>query len=230
MRNNLTWLGLLIGIISLGCNRNTVEHDDKKRLPFEISCIDYASILDDDGADSEIGTVFCDGIKLQYDYGRYSNDTPISIFESFQKQFYAYHYSNFFEAIYLEEKLRDVLKDSIAILSAIEGKIDGRYILECEVCDGTATLSFNDTEFLFPFNTNDVARGNHEKYKITIENLPNQMYKKTYISKQKSGILIAPKGSRSNSRGRARLSINTSTDETVEVEKILSSISLKNSI
>ena len=226
MLNRIIIFGLIAVIVS-SCNRKIQVQQEIENIPFNIKCEKYIH-QPGIGIDSEIGTVVCDDISLTYDYGLFSNSKPESMLESFSKSFYAYHYSNFFDAIFIEEKLREVFKDSVHIAKVVKSIVDERYIVNCDKCNATAYLIFNDTPFLYPFMANDKAVENHLIFDISTVAEDNY-YKKMYLSKDghSSGVYIAPLGNPRKNRGDKKLSVTTTHLPSVQLKGILRSIELK---
>lgn len=229
MKNNTLIVSSFIILCFSSCSRKL--NDESKMnsvLPFHIEC-ETSQHIPQSGMDSEIGTLICDNYTFQYDYGRYSNSQPISLYESFSKKFYAFHYSKFFEAIFVEEKVREVLKDSITILEVDNQRLEGKYIVDCTNCNATAKLSFADNTFLYAFNPSTKVIDNEIDYSINIEELVNGYYKKTFISKNENiqGVYIAPTGNFAKSRMKNRLSITCKEEKSDQLKTILNSIYLK---
>lgn len=197
-------------------------------LPFYIEC-ESIQHTPKSGIDSKVGMLTCDNYTFQYDYGRYSSMQPISLFESFTKKFYAYHYSKFFEAIYVEEKLREPLKDSITILEVVNRRFEGKYIVDCTDCMATAKLSFADNVFLYAFNPSPKAIENENDFAIQIDFDENDYYKKTFISNKENihGVYIAPSGNFNKSRMKNKLVISTEGKISDPLQSILNSIHIK---
>lgn len=220
---------LLTTLFLFSCNRNTLKTQEKvSPLPFNIDCRNFEHTTGF-GIDSQIGTVDCDGYIFNYEYGRYSSNRPISLCESFSKKFYSYYYSKFFEAIYVEEKVHDVLKDSIVIVEVVNKRFDKKYIVDCKPCMATAKLLFADKEFLFAFNPNEEILKNENSYNFSIVGIDKTYYKKTYISKEENmhGVYFAPNSNSSKSRLKNKLSVTIDTTLSNTLEQILMSIKLK---
>lgn len=216
-------------ILILSCNKS-LKHAVTKgsSLPFYIKC-EHLEHSPGNGIDSQVGTIKCDEYTLQYDYGRYSNSKPLSLYESFSKKFYAFHYSKFFEAIYVEEKLREPLKDSISIIEVVNQRYDGRYIVDCTDCTGSAKISFAKNEFLYAFNPNKSVLENEKNYTLEVEKVEKGYYKKTYYSHNDDshGVYLAPVGNFAKSRMKDKLSVSVDTAITDKLQQILHSIQLK---
>lgn len=226
MMNRLMFFGIVL-IAFFSCNRKVQLNNKVEDIPFVINCEELIH-LPGKGMDSKIGTIVCDDVTLTYDYGRHSNSKPESMIESFSKSFYAYHYSKFFDAVLVEEKLRNVFVDSVQIINVKKIVLDEKYIVNCNDCNATAFLKFNDIVFLYPFKLNDEVAKNHMLFDISHMQLENY-YKKIYISKetQSSGVYIAPLGNPRKSRKLNRLSIATSQTSNAHVAAILASVRLK---
>jgi len=217
----------LILIISSSCSRKIQHGNGLGEIPFIINC-DKLIHLSGDGIDLKIGTIICDDISLSYDYGLFSNSKPESMIESFSKSFYAYHYSRFFDAIFIDEKLREAFKDSVQIEKVDNEIVDEKYIINCNDCNATAYLIFNDITFLYPFIVNDKVVMNQRKFDID-RTVISDYYKKIYITKedQYSGVYIAPLGKPTKNRKKRKLSVTTTHLPSLRLKKIFKSIELK---
>ncbi len=228
--SKITFLLLIIyAILFASCSRKLNSNtENETTLPFNINCQKIKHIVGE-GIDSQVGTIICDGYELQYDYGRYSNAKPLSLHESFSKQFYAFHYSKFFESIYVEEKVREILRDSISILNVSHKRYDEKYIVDCKPCIATAKLLFTENEFLYAFNPNEEILKNESRYNFSIEDLDKAYYKKMYTSKQGNvhGVYFAPNGNTVKSRLKNKLSLTIDTTMSNTLREILRSIELK---
>ena len=224
--NRIILFGWILIIIS-SCNRNVKVQNGLDDIPFIINC-DMLIHQPEEGIDSKIGTIICDDISLSYDYGLYCNSKPESMIESFSKSFYAYHYSKFFDAIFLDEKLRETFKDSVQITKVIKEMVDDKYIINCNECNATAYLVFNDITFLYPFIMNDKIVNNHRIFDISHTRL-NDYYKKTYLTKEDltSGVYIAPLGKPTKNRMKMKLNVTTTQLPSPLLIEILESIELK---
>lgn len=228
MIKRMVWV-VLASFVIIACNRSHKLESNMDSIPFTIVChnLIHKPLA---GVDSQIGTIICDGIVLSYDYGLYSNNGPLTLDESFEKSFYAYHYSKFFDAIFIDEKLRESFKDSVKIIKVEEGISKDKYIVNCRNCNATAHLLFNETIFYYPFTFNKDNASNRTKYEIVFERMSGY-FKKTYMSKQlgSSGIYIAPLGNpRRNRRSRSKqLSVTTSHNPDTNLNNIFASIQLK---
>ena len=226
MRSRLFLFGVILILIS-SCNRNLNVQKSLEEIPFTIDCNSLTHQAGQ-GSDSKIGTIVCDEISLSYDYGLYSNSKPESMIESFSKSFYAYHYSKFFDAIYMDERMREILKDSVQIVEVTNDIIDEKYIANCNECNSTAYLIFNNTTYFYPFILNDNIVENYMMFDFEHIEL-DQFYKKIYLSKEgrSSGVFIAPLGKPRKNRSVKKLSVVTNDHPSTELKKILESIELK---
>lgn len=218
----------LTGFVISSCHRNSqADHDEIVEIPFIVNCNELEH-TPGKGIDSVIGTIVCDEISLSYDFGIHSKSNPKSMIEYFSNSFYAYHYSKFFDAIFLDDKLREAFKDSVQISSVEKVIRDDKYIVECNDCDATAYLIFNGITFLYPFVMNENVIRNHTLYDINISE-KGDFYKKTYLSKNdlSSGLYIGPLGNPRLNRNKKRLSITTEHNPTKKLLAILESIQLK---
>ena len=217
----------LVLIISSSCNRKIQQGNGLEEIPFKINC-DKLTHLIGDGIDSQIGTIICDDISLSYDYGFYSNSEPESMTESFSKSFYAYYSSKFFDAIFFDNRMREIFKDSVQIMKVDNQIVDEKYIINCKDCNATAYLKFNDITFLYPFIVNDKVVMNQRKFDID-RIIISDYYKKIYISKEgkSSGVFIAPLGKPIKNRKKNKLSVFTTHLPTSRLKKIFESIDFK---
>jgi len=231
MKNNiLSFLSIAIIVSAISCNRPSTQMIvEDESLPFNIDCSQY-SHTPKQGTDSRIGTITCDDITLNYDYGKYSFAGPSTHYENFVKSFYAVRYSQFFEAILVQEKVREILKDSVQIISAEKGRIqDKKYIVDCKECDATATLIFNKIEYYYGFIMNKKLEKEHFSYSISIEDTDQEYYKKTYynVADGSQGILIAPTGNPAKNRKKNKLSVTSWDTQSDRLKRKLKSISLR---
>ena len=226
MINRILFFSFILVIIS-SCNRNVEVQNRLEDIPFIVNC-DRLIHQPGEGTDSKIGTIICDDISLSYDFGLYSNSKPESMIESFSKSFYAYHYSKFFDAIFIDEKMREAFKDSVQITKVVKEIVDEKYIVNCNDCNATVYLKFNDITFLYPFIVNDKVVKNHMMFDISHKEF-NDFYKKTYLTKEdlSSGVYIAPLGKPSKNRKKKKLSVTTTHLPNPLLQKILESIELK---
>lgn len=226
MMNRIILFGWIL-IIASSCNRNVKVQNGLDDIPFIINC-DKLIHQPEKGIDSKIGTIICDNISLSYDYGLNSNSKPESMIESFSKSFYAYHYSKFFDAIFLDEKLRETFKDSVQITKVIKEIVDNKYIINCNECNATAYLIFNDITFLYPIIINEKIVNNYRIFDISHKRL-NGYYKKTYLTKEDltSGVYIAPLGKPTKNRKKMKLSVTTTQLPSPLLIEILESIEMK---
>lgn len=217
----------LILIISSSCNRKIQRGIGLEEIPFIINC-DKLTHLSGEGIDSQIGSIVCDDIILSYDYGLYSNSKPESMIESFSKSFYAYHYSKFFDAIFIDKRMIETFKDSVQIAKVDNQIVDEKYIINCNDCNSTAYLIFNDITFLYPFIVNDKVVMNQRKFNID-RTVISDYYKKIYMSKEGkySGVYIAPLGRPIKNRKKNKLSVKTTHLPSFRLKKIFESIELK---
>ena len=221
-------ISLTLSFAWISCNRtnSTLIEDDS--LPFTIECKSYLHTLGD-GIDSQIGTLICDDMIFNYEYGRYSSDKPITLYESFRKSFYAYHYSKFFDAIFIDEQVRDVLLDSVTIRKVTTEKQSGKYIVDCPDCNATAILTFNNREFLYGFSQSPKLIESQSNYDTKVEATDQQYYKKTYskLNSDKHGVYLAPTGNPRKNRRKNKLNITTHAKSNQNLIQILKSIRLK---
>ncbi len=226
MRNKIILLSVVLIIIT-SCNRKVKIPQDLSGIPFTINC-DRLSHQPLQGLDSQVGTIICDGISLSYDYGNYSSNRPLSMIESFAQSFYAYHYSRFFDAIYIEEKLRETFKDSVTISKVERKMLNEKYIVNCDQCNATAHLIFNDISFLYPFTVNERIAKNQMMFDIKYVE-KGDSYKKTYLTRHDSisGLYIGPLGDPRKNRRSQKLSILTQELPSNKLKEILESIELK---
>ena len=148
--------------------------------------------------------------------------------ESFSKSFYAYHYSKFFDAIFIDKRMIETFKDSVQIAKVDNQIVDEKYIINCNDCNSTAYLIFNDITFLYPFIVNDKVVMNHRKFTID-RTVISDYYKKIYMSKEGkySGVYIAPLGRPIKNRKKNKLSVKTTHLPSSRLKKIFESIELK---
>ncbi len=155
---NIVILIIVVTIFS-SCNRNMKSSkfaekgllDEEIIIP-NINCKE--TILQ--GIDSKVGSIKCEDVQLSYDYGRYSNKGPNSLFDSFQNTFKSYHYSNFFRIIGMDEKAYQSLKSRVKIIEAIPMvSFSDQTIIECKTCNAVAKLYFENKVFNYPYQENN---------------------------------------------------------------------------
>lgn len=224
---NRTFLFGFFSILLFSCSRNIEMEKEVIEVPFLINC-DKVIHQPGQGVDSKIGTIICDDISFTYDYGLYSNSNPQSMMESFSKSFYAYHYSKFFEAILVDEKLWESFKDSVDIVEVVNEIIDQKYIVNCKDCNATAYLIFNDNTFLYPFILNERIANNHKLFDLTYIRI-GDFYKKIYLTNKElsSGVFIGPLGNPRKNRRNKKLNVTTNHRPDAKLKEILESIKLK---
>ena len=100
--------------------------------------------------------------------------------------------------------------------------------INCNDCNSTAYLIFNDITFLYPFIVNDKVVMNQRKFNID-RTVISDYYKKIYMSKEGkySGVYIAPLGRPIKNRKKNKLSVKTTHLPSSRLKKIFESIELK---
>ena len=223
----LFFLQAFLLIISYGCvsNKSKTNKD-------EISGNDIFTIVSDcmfkadQGIDSQLGTVSCGNVLLNYDYGRFSYPGPITLEEDFANGFRGIFYVKFFDLIHIDQKVHRLFLDSVKVLDIRRPKPEDKLLFPCPNCNAIATVSFRNRIYQYPY-TNNKSLWTMSDYEVTVDTIlgyKRKLYMATNDSLP-SGLFLSPV---INPRQANKLSvvIHTKVDP-VAARKLLMSIRLK---
>jgi hypothetical protein len=204
------------------CNKKTVSFYQDDYIKIEnINCTESDSPK---GIDSAVKTLNCDGIKLYYDYGMYSNSGPKSLYESFKSSFRSYHHRSFFQKIHMDEKLYRLFIDSVNIISVFKKDDNEKAMFTCNNCTHIAKLQFKGSDFLFPYQASvDAIQSDslHSYYHDKI----GEYNRKIFISKNsdEGGLYLY----HIKDKQRKKLSVIGEAKDKSKLLRILQNISIK---
>lgn len=93
---------------------------------------------------------------------------PISPYESYFNSFYAYHYNNFLDKVYIDKKVKKIFRDSITILSLNKLESSDKKG-DCIACNFLVEYKFKDGIFYESVQLNDnfTSFDTKSNYKLT---------------------------------------------------------------
>ncbi len=205
----------------LGCTKKSIPISTNGIFIIGAPC----KITKDQGIDAEIGTIICDSIVLNYEYGRYSNPGPLTEIEKFKMAFRGKYHSVFFEKIYIDTKLYKQYMDSVQVMTVTKLQSHNKTLLfDCSVCNQVATLKFRKATYRFPFY-NDQSITERTNFKMYIDTVGNY-HRKIYLSQNgaSSGLYLSPL---ENAKQGNKLSIQTESKGKQDyIFKLLQSVRL----
>lgn len=140
---------------------NTLSYSDDS-IPFTIDCESFKVSPFDTTATSLMGYVHCDELQLVYDQDSYGYTGPKSNLEEFRRSYKAAQYSRVLSALKIDEKLFDLMKDSVTIINAYVGKPKQKAINECENCNMTAELDFQGNRIFYQYQAKSIDETGYE--------------------------------------------------------------------
>lgn len=140
---------------------NTIAHSDNV-IPFSIDCETFKISPFDKSESSQIGNVNCDELVLVYDQDSYGYTGPKSNVEEFRKTYNASRYSSVLAALKVEERLFSLMKDSVVIVNAYEGKPKKKAINDCETCNMIAELKFKGNTIYYQYQAKAMDESGYE--------------------------------------------------------------------
>ena len=178
-----------------------------------------------DAIDSRIGSIDCDGISFNYDYGKFSYPGPLTAIEDFRRTFDNYYHKKFFEYRMIDPKVYNIFLDSVEVLDVRKKEADDIGFFECKTCNGIAEFTFRGETYHYPFTA---AENQIVKEGLTVDFVEkgNMKYKIYKEMDALPGLYASPIRNRFKTENTLSLTIKETTLSEMELMQILENVVL----
>ena len=175
--------------------------------------------------DSRIGSIDCNEISFNYDYGKFSYPGPLTAIEDFRRTFDNYYHKKFFEYRMIDPKIYNIFLDSVKVLEVRKKDEKDVGFFECKPCNGIAEFTFRGETYLYPFTA---AENQIVKEGLTVDFVEKESIQYKFYKEKDAlpGLYASPIRNRFKTENTLSLTIKETTLSEEEIQKILKNVTL----